>query len=143
MMAWRGYALDGLQRKWNAQTSSLIVGVVWTLWHLPLFFIEGSYQNGLGVGTLAFWLFMMDKVPQSVVMTWIYNNNERSTLSAVLLHFMVNFVGELFDLSPRAEILYIALWFVAAIVVVTVWGLTGRRGAPVQGGSTSTPRTAG
>lgn len=53
-MAWRGYALDGLQARWNALVASLILGTAWTLWHLPLFLIEGSYQQGLGVGTPQF-----------------------------------------------------------------------------------------
>jgi membrane protease YdiL (CAAX protease family) len=120
-LAWRGYALDGLQVKWNALTSSLILGVAWTVWHLPLFLIQGSYQYGLGLGTVQFWLFMVDKVPQSVVMTWIYNSNRRSTLSAILVHFMVNLVGELFGLTLRAEAIYILLWVIVAIGVTVSW----------------------
>lgn len=121
-IGWRGYALDRLQARWNALVSSLILGAVWTLWHLPLFFIEGTYQNGLGVGTLSFWLFMLDKVPQSVLMTWIYNHNRRSTLSAVLFHFMVNFIGELFELTARADVFLILLWIVAAVAVTLAMG---------------------
>ena len=121
-LAWRGYALDGLQIKWKALTASIVLGLAWTVWHLPLFFIEGSYQHGLGLGTSQFWLYMLDKVPQSILMTWLYNNNRRSTLSAILFHFMVNLVGELFDLTLRAETFYILLWIVAAIGVTIVWG---------------------
>jgi uncharacterized protein len=120
-MAWRGYALDGLQVKWSSLSSSLILGTAWTLWHLPLFFIEGSYQNGLGVGTQQFWLYMLDKIPQSILMTWIYNNNRRSTATAVLFHFMINFVGELIDLSLQAEIIYIASWWIVAMLVILIW----------------------
>jgi len=121
-LAWRGYALDGLQIKWKALTASIVLGLAWTVWHLPLFFIEGSYQHGLGLGTSQFWLYMLDKVPQSILMTWLYNNNRRSTLSAILFHFMVNLVGKLFDLTLRAETFYILLWIVAAIGVTIVWG---------------------
>ena len=120
-IAWRGYGLDRLQVRWNALASSLIVGVAWTLWHLPLFFIAGSYQHGL-LGSLSFWLFMADKIPQSIVMAWVYNNNRRSTLTAVLVHFMVNFVGELLDLTQRAEFNVILLWVVVAIAVTVLWG---------------------
>lgn len=120
-MAWRGYALDGLQARWNALVSSLILGVVWTLWHLPLFWIEGSYQHGLGTGTPQFWLYMLDKLPLSILMTWLYNNNRRSTLSAVLFHFMVNFVGEFIGLSFRAEAITIASWWIAALFVIAAW----------------------
>jgi membrane protease YdiL (CAAX protease family) len=121
-LAWRGYALDGLQVKWNALTSSLILGAAWTVWHLPLFFIQGSYQHGLGLGTVQFWLYMTDKVPQSILMTWIYNNNRRSTLSAILIHFMVNLVGELFGLTLRAEAITNLLWIIMAIGVTVFSG---------------------
>jgi len=120
-MAWRGYALDGLQAKWNALIASLILGVAWTIWHLPLFWIEGSYQYGLGIGTPQFWLYMLDKIPQTIVMTWLYNKNQRSTVTAILFHFTVNFVGELFNLSLRAETIHIASWWVAALLVVVLW----------------------
>jgi membrane protease YdiL (CAAX protease family) len=120
-MAWRGYALDGLQIKWNALIASLILGAAWTIWHFPLFWIEGSYQYGLGVGTSQFWLYMLDKIPQSILMTWLYNNSQRSTVTAILFHFMVNFVGELFNLTLRAEAFYIASWWVAAVLVVISW----------------------
>jgi membrane protease YdiL (CAAX protease family) len=121
-LAWRGYALELLQKRWGALASSLFLGAVWTVWHIPLFFIPGSYQHGLGLGTLGFWLFMVDKIPQSVLMTWVYNNNKRSTLSAVLFHFSVNFVGELFELTARAELFYIIFWILAAIAVTIFWG---------------------
>jgi uncharacterized protein len=120
-MAWRGFALDGLQSRLNALSSSLILGLAWTVWHLPLFFIQGSYQQGLGMGTPLFWLYMLDKIPQSIWMTWIYNNNRRSTLSAVLFHFMVNFVGELFNFPFQGEVFYILSWWVSAVLIILVW----------------------
>ncbi|GAP41715.1 CPBP family intramembrane glutamic endopeptidase [Flexilinea flocculi] len=121
-LAWRGYALEQLQKRWNALAASLFLGTVWTVWHLPLFLIPGSYQHGLGLGTEAFWLFMADKIPLSVLMTWVYNNNRRSTLSAVLFHFSVNFVGELFQLTTQAKLFYIIFYILAAIVVTVFWG---------------------
>ena len=129
-IGWRGYALDRLQTKWNALVSSLILGVAWTMWHLPLFFITGSYQHSL-LGSLSFWLFLIDKPAQSILMTWIYNHTRRSTLSAVLFHFMVNFVGELFELTERAELCYVLLWIGAAVAIVIIYGsktLTRARG---------------
>lgn len=59
-LGWRGYALDGLQARMNALFASLILGVVWSLWHLPLFFIKGTWQaEQVGLGTQRFWLFML------------------------------------------------------------------------------------
>jgi membrane protease YdiL (CAAX protease family) len=121
-LGWRGYALDRLQVRWSALTSSLVLGTIWALWHLPLFFIVGTYQNSLGFGTLFFWTFMMGLIPGAILYTWIYNNNRRSTLSAVLFHFTVNFIGELFALSERAELFLFLLWILAAIVITIIWG---------------------
>ena len=121
-LGWRGYVLDRLQEKHTALVSSLILGAVWSLWHLPLFFVPGSYQAGLGVGSLAFWLFMIGIVPLNLPFTWIYNNTGRSTLAVILFHAMVNFTGELMALSERADTLSIALWFVAAMTIATIWG---------------------
>ena len=121
-LGWRGYVLDRLQEKQSALVSSLILGVVWSLWHLPLFFVPGSYQAGLGVGTLVFWLFMIGIVLLNLPFTWIYNNTGRSTLAVILFHSMVNFTGELIALTERADTYSIALWFVAAIIVTLIWG---------------------
>jgi membrane protease YdiL (CAAX protease family) len=120
-LGWRGYALDGLQAKYNALVSSLILGVLWTIWHVPLFFIPKSYQSGLLFGTIPFWWYMLDKTFQSVLMTWIYNNTGRSTLTAILFHFMVNFMGELFALSVRTDFFQITVWTLAALIVVFIW----------------------
>ncbi|MBN1248136.1 MAG: CPBP family intramembrane metalloprotease [Anaerolineae bacterium] len=121
-LGWRGFALDRLQRRNSALVASLILGAVWTLWHLPLFWVKGSWQHSLGLGTPAFWLFMLDKVPMSIVMTWVYNNTRRSTLTAVFIHFAVNFAGELYALSLRATIVSVALWWGLAILVTAGWG---------------------
>lgn len=121
-LGWRGYALDRLQVKHTALNASLILGMVWALWHLPLFFIEGTYQQRLGVGTWFFWNFMLSVAIGSVIQTWVFNNTNRSTLAAILLHFTGNFVGELFALSERAEIFSFGLWAFVAIFVTTVWG---------------------
>lgn len=130
-LGWRGYALDGLQARRSALGAGLLLGLVWALWHLPLFFIEGTYQAGLGFGTTSFWMFMVGAVASSVLYTWIYNNTRRSTLSAILIHFMENYVGELFALSEGAEVYYFAFKVVAVALIVLIWGpkaLTRGRG---------------
>jgi len=121
-LGWRGYALDRLQERYEALVSSLVLGTAWALWHLPLFFIRGTYQNSLGLGSLEFWLYMAGIIPESILMTWIYNHNQRSTLSAVLFHFMINFIGELFALTERADFYQVVVWAMAAIAVIAIWG---------------------
>lgn len=121
-LGWRGYALDKLQNGRSALGATLIVGAAWVLWHIPLFFVEGTYQHGLGVGTIPFLNFNLGLIVSSVLYTWIFNNTGRSTLAAILFHFSQNFTGELFELSTRAEIISLALTLFLAILVIAFWG---------------------
>ncbi len=121
-LGWRGYALDRLQGRFSALTASLVLGVVWAAWHIPLFFVASSYQQGLGWGTVDFWRYLSNMSFVSVLMTWVYNHTRRSILSAVLFHFMINFTGELFGLTQRAEFFQLGFWLAATVVVVWGWG---------------------
>jgi membrane protease YdiL (CAAX protease family) len=131
-LGWRGYALDRLQGMWSPLTASMILGVVWSGWHLPLFFMDGTYhREELGLGSWRFWLtFCLANIALSMVMTWIYNHTGRSTLSAILFHFMGNFTGEVLNLSDQAE------YYRAALTIVTAVGLqwcTALRSSRAQG----------
>jgi len=122
-LGWSGYALDGLQSKRSALTASLIIGLVWAVWHLPLFFMEGTFQSEqIGFATPAFWWYILPTLPISILDTWIYNNANRSTLSAVLLHFMVNLSGELFGLTQHARFYQAWLIFIVTAAITMMWG---------------------
>jgi membrane protease YdiL (CAAX protease family) len=122
-IGWRGFALDRLQERWNALIASLVLGGGWTLWHTPLFFVKGTMYNDWGFGTALFWLFLMRMVSLSLIMTWVYNNNGNSILSAVLLHFTFNFTFGFFHPAPNELHLYGTLLFmVFATAVTMIWG---------------------
>jgi membrane protease YdiL (CAAX protease family) len=121
-LGWRGYALDGLQTRWTALQASLILGVIWAAWHVPLFFMDGTYQAELGVLTLPFVEFMFGATITSILYTWIYNNTGRSILGAVLFHFSGNLSGELVPHGSSGRLFLAALTLVVVVVVVLVYG---------------------
>ncbi len=82
---WRGFALPRLEKKYNAVVSSIILGILWTFWHLPLYFIPGSSQSGI-----PFPIYMLLVVSIAILMTWAYNNTGGSLLITVLFHFFYN-----------------------------------------------------
>jgi membrane protease YdiL (CAAX protease family) len=125
-MGWRGYAQDRLQETYHALRSSLILGAVWSLWHLPAFFIPGTYHAGLSIGALEFWLFFSGVIALSVVISWIYINTRRSILVMVIFHAMVNLSRELISLSERGETIFTFCWFAAAVAIVVCFGKTMR-----------------
>jgi CAAX protease family protein len=126
-LGWRGYALDRLQLRWSALTSSLMLGLLWGLWHLPLFFMKGTTQNEMGLLSLRFWMFFVQVLALSVLFTWVYNNTGRSILSAILMHFMANssitvIVDLRHALPERIEVIRTLLLVIAAVVVVVAFG---------------------
>ncbi len=105
-LGWRGFALDRLSSRWNILFAGLILGVIWGLWHLPLFFISGSMYAGWGFGTGLFWLFLLRMTALSILISRVYEWTTRSILSAVLMHFMFNFTYGFFQPSPAEIHLY-------------------------------------
>jgi uncharacterized protein len=132
---WRGYLLEALSARHALLLSVGAVGAVWALWHLPLFFITGSYQHGLGLGSRDFWLFMSSLFCLSFVYAAVYLTTGRSILAVVLLHAGSNAAGELVS-APGAratETLVILAMSVVAVVVLarrSRHGLGGHRPAP-------------
>jgi len=83
-LAWSGFALPRLQARHSALAASLVLGVVWACWHLPLFFTPGS-QRDMGFG-----LFLAGTVCTRVILTWVFNSTHGSVLLCMLLHQSIN-----------------------------------------------------
>ncbi|WP_411966172.1 CPBP family intramembrane glutamic endopeptidase [Haloferax sp. YSMS24] len=78
---WRGYLLPHLQDKYTALVAALLVGLVWAGWHLPLFFLSDTVQNGMPL-----WLYVAQLIALSVVLTWLTNAAGGSVVPAIVLH---------------------------------------------------------
>ena len=117
---WRGYALERFQEKWNALVSSIVVGLVWGAWNLPLLFMprqEFYYQRRIcGL--------MLSVTLTSFLFTWLYNNTRGSILAALLFHTMFNLSHYLFPTlgSDRGSQFLFLFLFVAVGVVLVIWG---------------------
>ena len=68
-VGWRGYALPALQARYGALISSVILGVAWALWHLPLFFNPDTSYSDLHFGL---WLGYL--IPLTILITWVFNS---------------------------------------------------------------------
>jgi hypothetical protein len=126
---WRGYALPVLQDRFGWRAASLGLGLVWGVWHLPLFFIDGTSQAYIPLA-----LFLLSVVAMSVLFAWLVNRTAGSVVAALVLHTAINFWPTVVPVLPT-EASYRAYAFVVAILVLLALGLTARRGAvgPAQG----------
>jgi len=119
-ISWRGYGLPRLRSRTGPLVSSILLGFVWTVWHLPLFWLKDSYQAKLGVMTPRFWLYMLAAFCATFIYTWIWEGTQ-STLAAVGFHFMANFAGELFDPSHRADFMRTLVYLGIAGAISVYW----------------------
>ncbi len=116
-LAWRGFALPRLQAKYDALTSSLILGVIWAVFHLPLFFTAtGSSQTDW-----SFFNFLISTCAISVLYTWMYNNTRGSVLMAYLLHASANTWSEVFSIDhANASLNWIGMGLLVVVAMIVV-----------------------
>jgi uncharacterized protein len=119
-LAWRGFALPRLLQRWPEVTASLILGLVWGAWHLPLLWTEGAPLYGYPV-----WLLALDICAKSILFTWVFVRTRESVLIAILLHASTN----LFLVSPViTDGLGVPILFmIAKWLLVLIIGLALRR----------------
>jgi len=79
---WRGFALPRLQAQYGPLLGTVILGVLWALWHLP------GYLGGWMQASLI--ALILSSIAFSIVMTWVYNNTRASILLMILLHSSSN-----------------------------------------------------
>lgn len=82
---WRGYALQNLQLRWGWRFASLFLGIVWALWHLPLFYTANTVQSHLPMG-----LYALSAVASSVLFAWMFNRSQGSLIPVLVLHTAIN-----------------------------------------------------
>ena len=116
-LGWRGVLFDLLSRQ-SSLKAQVITAAVWFTWHLPLFFIVGSYQHGVGFATSGFLLWAVGLILQSIIMGYLYLSTNRSIASAILFHYFVNLSGEAFELNIPAEIMSIGFYVVVLSVTI-------------------------
>lgn len=117
-MGWRGYVLPRLQARFGALVSSLMLGAVWGLWHLPKFWATGDAES--------FAFSLLHNLAMAVLFTWVYNSTNGSLLIATLFHASVNTAGVFLPIEPSMMgdgtlgMISIGIELVAAFAVVVV-----------------------
>lgn len=120
-MGWRGYLLPRLQARYNALVASLIVGLIWSIWHLPKFM--GPEPRG----ERSFFWFTIFHIAGAVLYTWLYNNSHGSLLLVTLFHAANNTAGMFLPISfvvsgGITQNMLVVLYVSAAVIVTAVAG---------------------
>ena len=118
-VGWKGYCEDSIGAYMNWFWESMIFGALWSLWHLPLIFIQGTYQAGLMVNPLYVLNFFISGIPLGFIITWVYLVSDRSILACMIYHLFVNFMQEKIAMTPETKCVEtIVVTIVAAVIVL-------------------------
>jgi CAAX protease family protein len=128
-VGWRGFALPRMEPLHGPLLASLILGVLWALWHLPEFLVPTWAASSGGGGILSIILFTLTVITFTIVITWVFNNTRASVLLAILVHSSIDTftipLAAIFPAWAIASALPLTIGF--GVVAVTLMVLTRGR----------------
>lgn len=95
-IGWRGFAFHRLHHRMGFIRSTLLIGILWGLWHLPFFLYKDNFM-ALGIG--GFVLYIVSITMGSIVLSWLYHQSGQSILIVAIWHALFDFVSA----SPIAD----------------------------------------
>jgi membrane protease YdiL (CAAX protease family) len=133
-LGWRGFAFPRMQAGTNALESSLVIGVVWGLWHTPLFLLPGTSQyelvtqQPLAIAILWFVWFVVETTALSVFSGWLMTRTGGSVPIAMVLHAAANTSFSLLVIlrvyaAWQVTLLYTGLLVLTSALVAMTQGL--------------------
>lgn len=123
-VGWRGFALTRLQARYHPIVATLIVRVLWSAWHVPIFLLPAGT---ISMSSVPFAPWFVATMAVSFVVTWLFNSASSSVLIASLFHVAMNVVGAVIGVSS-----YPALAVVEVLAAIGLCVLYGPRLASEQ-----------
>lgn len=136
-IGWRGFALPRLQTRRTAFSASLVLGLIWGLWHIPLYFVPGTGQfetvsSGMSPA-FAIGAFVVWTIGLSILFTWLFNETRGSLIVVILFHTLINlgaFVPAAVESTGASSFVYAIVTWIVALVIVSRYGRTTLASAP-------------
>ena len=118
-VGWRGYGEDAIAQYHSWFKESIIFGFVWAAWHIPLFWIPGTYHYEIREMNVLYMInFLVSVAPMGFITTWVYVKNGRSMLSSIIFHLFINFMQEKIAMTPETKCVETIVVTVATAIIV-------------------------
>jgi len=118
-LGWSGYGIDSLKGKSNILKSSALFGIIWSVWHLPLFFIKGYYHYNLLDESFIYAInFFISVVPLTIITNWLYFRNNRSIIAAIVFHAIVVVSCEIFLVTNFTKCIVTVVITILSLIIV-------------------------
>lgn len=118
-LGWHTYGTDTLRRKMNVFNLSIVFAIFWAIWHFPLSFIKGYYQNNLAeTGMIYSVNFAVSIIPFVLLMNWLYYKTGRNITLIIIFHITSGLFNEIFATHPDSKIIQTVLLLLFSVYVV-------------------------
>jgi len=118
-VGWMGYVFKQMQDQWNVFKATLVLGLIWALWHIP-FYIFMLTNPGFIVAQVLCLLGIR------FLLVWIFNNTGKSVFAAILFHTVYNATNGVlpnYTVSPPLGVVITSFFvLITAIIVMILWG---------------------
>jgi uncharacterized protein len=127
---WTGFLLRRLQERWGPLTSTVLVTMAHSLFHVPLIFIVGGLGEGTRIPPDQYWLYLVYlfvlPIPLRALLTWLWNSTRGSVIIVALFHGAWNttngtrFIPEFVPPGPTEGLWVYGVYTVLALVVIAL-----------------------
>ncbi len=116
---WRGYGVDSLRKQGRSLfISTIIFGVLWALWHMPLFFIKGYYHYEMLHTNIIYAInFVVSVFALAFIANWIFYRDNRSIPGNILLHIMSNLCMSMVQIEQFTKCIVTVLLLLFSVIV--------------------------
>lgn len=132
---WRGYLLPAIESKVGVVKGCLVVSLIWSLWHAPIWFLGAGYSGAVLVQYIIVYFICIASVGFLIGICYHHCNN---LIVPIWIHFWLNFCGQMFT-GSRLELVS---WYAAFYLVIAVGFFLWHRGSHVRRKETAALRTA-
>ncbi|MDR1162570.1 MAG: CPBP family intramembrane metalloprotease, partial [Candidatus Accumulibacter sp.] len=116
---WHTYGIHCLRCRFNLFATSTLFGAIWGIWHIPLSFVKGYYQNVLvETGVIYSVNFLASLIPYAIIGNWLYYKTGRNMLLVVLFHLLAGYSNEVLQTHPDSKIMQTILLLMFSAVLI-------------------------
>jgi membrane protease YdiL (CAAX protease family) len=109
---WMGYAFEPMQDRWNAAKAALVLGLIWALWHIPMYYFLIADPVLIAAQLLLV-------VSMRFLLVWLFDNTGKSVFIAILFHTTLNVS---FGVLPTNLVVLSLVILITAAIVTFSWG---------------------
>lgn len=124
-IGWRGFALPRLQSTMSPLAANLVLGVIWAVWHAPLWAMAGTAQSAL-----SFPVYVLLVTCYTVVFGFVFNASRGGLLAVVVAHTCVNVAAGLKVAAVGSVDEMSQVYLFGALAVILLVVTRGRLGLP-------------